>query len=80
MQEMMLLLSIVPDPVLIGYAEQETTLFAESFKGDDHATKVADILLSQMIHAEMIWRGLDADALDFFSRINPAGPRRHDVH
>lgn len=73
-EEMMLYLSIVPDAVLIRIAEEEATLYAQSVQSGDDAAIMADTLLTQMIHANLIWRDLDGDALDLFNRVNAVAP------
>jgi hypothetical protein len=72
--EMMFFLSIVPDEVLVKIASEEATLYAQSVQSGDDAAIAADTLLTQMIHANLIWRDLDADALDLFNRVNALAP------
>jgi hypothetical protein len=78
-QEMMVYLSIVPDEVICTFALQEAVLLEESFAANDRPAMIADLHLSQMIHAELIWRGLDVEALDFFSKINAVHPVLRDI-
>jgi hypothetical protein len=73
-EEMMVYLSIVPDHVLVAIAQEEASLYAEAVKSGDPYTISTDTLLSQMIHAHLVWRDLDGDAVDLFNRINAASP------
>jgi len=72
--EMMEYLSIVPDEIICTFADVESALVKESFERNDRDAMAADLLLSQMIHAELVWRGLDVQALDFFAKVNAIHP------
>lgn len=73
-QEVLEFLCAIPDEALVGLAQQECVQFADNFAAGDPEIINADVMLAQMIHAALTWRGMVVEALDMFTRINAIHP------
>jgi hypothetical protein len=69
-QELALFLCAAPDDLILGFAEAAVRDLTDSFTDDAGFDAPRIIATAQVIHAHLIWRNYDADALDLFTRMN----------
>ena len=66
-------LSAAPDSLIIGLGDEalkDLNALLEGVGTPVHDDPADVISLAQMIHAQMVWRDRDLDALDLFTRMN----------